>query len=51
LMVAPNYFEHREYLIEYTKRNETVRAAAPSVAEAKELFDYLCEKTGILSGR
>jgi len=51
LMVGLPYLEHKEYVIEYAKKNESVRVSAPSVDEAKTLFDYLCEKTGILSGR
>jgi hypothetical protein len=51
LVVNPVYLESKEYEVQYTKRFETVRVSAPSVDEAKTLFDYLCEKTGILSGR
>jgi len=49
-MVGLHYLEHKEYEIQYTKKNESVRVSAPSIDDAKTLFDYLCEKTGILSG-
>ena len=35
-----------EYVIEYQKKDEILKTAAPNLDDVKDLFDYLWSKTG-----